>query len=58
MMTFVLNLASAENLKTVWCNARLNAATFYSQFGFEVSGEVWQQDGHEFVVMQKQVLSR
>ncbi|RYE09102.1 MAG: GNAT family N-acetyltransferase, partial [Sphingobacteriaceae bacterium] len=53
MMQFILDLTSAENLKTVWCNARLSAATFYNQFGFEAFGETWQQNGHEFVVMQK-----
>ena len=55
MMQFILGLASAENLKTVWCNARLSAANFYKAFGFEVSGESWQQDGHEFTVMKKQL---
>ncbi|MGI4021863.1 MAG: GNAT family N-acetyltransferase [Janthinobacterium lividum] len=53
MMAFILDLASAENLKCVWCNARLTAAPFYKQFGFEVFGKIWQQDGHTFVVMQK-----
>jgi predicted GNAT family N-acyltransferase len=53
MMQFILELASAENLEMVWCNARLSAANFYKQFSFEVSGESWQQDGHTFVVMQK-----
>lgn len=53
MMAFILDLASAENLKIVWCNARLTAAPFYKQFGFEICGETWQQDGHTFVVMQK-----
>jgi len=55
MMHFVLDLASAENLEKVWCNARLTAADFYKQFGFEVSGESWQQDGHDFVIMKKQL---
>lgn len=55
MMRFILDLASAENLETVWCNARLTAAPFYRQFGLEVSGGNWQQDGHIFVVMRKQV---
>ncbi len=56
MMAFILDLASAENLKMVWCNARLTAAAFYKTFGFEVFGETWQQDGHTFVVMQKRIL--
>lgn len=56
MMQFILELASAENLRMVWCNARLTAAPFYRQFGFEVFGETWQQDGHTFVIMQKQIL--
>ena len=55
MMQFILDLASAENLKAVWCNARLTAAPFYQAFGLEVLGENWQQDGHTFVVMQKQL---
>lgn len=55
MMQFILDFTSAENLKTVWCNARLTASTFYKQFGFETTGEIWQQDGHAFVVMQKQI---
>ncbi|RYE09599.1 MAG: N-acetyltransferase [Sphingobacteriaceae bacterium] len=58
MMLFIIELASAENRKIVWCNARLTAATFYKQFGFEITGETWQQDGHEFVVMQNQILGR
>lgn len=56
MLAFVLDLASAENLGIVWCNARLSAAPFYKQFGFEVFGETWQQDGHTFVVVKKQIL--
>ncbi len=56
MMRFILDLASAENLRMVWCNARLTAAPFYRQFGFEVFGETWQQDGYTFVIMQKQIL--
>jgi predicted GNAT family N-acyltransferase len=55
MMQFILDLASAENLKTVWCNARLSAANFYKTFGFEILGENWQQDGHTFVIMKKQL---
>lgn len=55
IMQFILDFASAENLKKIWCNAWLSAAKFYAQFGFEVSGESWQQDGHEFVVMQRQL---
>ncbi len=58
MMQFLLELASAENLKTIWCNARLSAAMFYKQFDFEVFGEAWQQSGQEFVVMRKQILHR
>ena len=58
MVQFILNLASAENLKTVWCNARLSAAAFYKLFGFESCGETWNQDGHDFVVMQKQISGR
>lgn len=56
MMQFILELTSAENLKMIWCNARLTASPFYQQFGFEVYGETWQQDGHTFVIMQKQIL--
>lgn len=55
MMAFILDPASAENLKMICCNARLSAAPFYKQFGFEVFGETWQQDGHTFVVMKKQI---
>ncbi len=55
MMQFILDLTSAENLKAVWCNARITAAPFYQAFGLEVLGENWQQDGHTFVVMQKQL---
>ncbi len=57
MMQFILDLASAESLKIVWCNARLSAAPFYRAFGFEILGESWQQDGHVFAVMQKLVAS-
>lgn len=55
MMQFILNLASAENLEIVWCNARLSAANFYKQFDFKLIGETWQQDGHKFVVMEKRI---
>jgi len=58
MMAFILDLASAEKLETVWCNARLSAAKFYKQFGFEVFGERWQQDGHQFAIMKKQIFCR
>jgi GNAT superfamily N-acetyltransferase len=53
MINFIIDLASAENLEMVWCNARLTVAPFYHQFGFEVFGEHWQRGTHAYVGMKK-----
>jgi GNAT superfamily N-acetyltransferase len=55
MIAFIIELASAENLQMVWCNARLTALPFYQKFGFEAFGNTWQQNGHAYVLMKKMI---
>ncbi|BAV08153.1 Acetyltransferase (GNAT) domain-containing protein [Filimonas lacunae] len=55
LLSHVMQLAQQQQCTAVWCNARVSAAPFYQRFGMQPVGEQWQQHGHEFVKMEKQL---
>ena len=36
-----VNLLRRKEIKTIWCNARIEAITFYKKVGFKVRGELF-----------------
>lgn len=53
LLNYLLEICDKEGIETIWCNARKNAANFYSKFGFRETDQTFQKDGVDFVIMEK-----
>jgi GNAT superfamily N-acetyltransferase len=53
LLNYLLKISESENYERIWCNARKNASGFYSKFGFKETENSFQKDGHDFVIMEK-----
>ncbi|MEJ0106849.1 MAG: 1-(5-phosphoribosyl)-5-[(5-phosphoribosylamino)methylideneamino]imidazole-4-carboxamide isomerase [Bacteroidota bacterium] len=49
----VFEIAKEKKCRSVWCNARRDAAEFYTKWGMVESGDSWTKYGIEFIVMKK-----
>ncbi len=52
LLKYIIDFAKAEGCKRLWCNARKNASTFYSNFGFRETDITFFKDGYDFVIME------
>lgn len=53
LLNYLLQICIKEEFDTIWCNARKNAANFYSKFGFLETDQTFQKDGIDYVIMEK-----
>ena len=42
-----------NNVKNLWCNARMSAFGFYEKFGFKAISETWMGNEIEYVKMER-----
>ncbi|MBK0380784.1 GNAT family N-acetyltransferase [Mucilaginibacter segetis] len=57
LLNHITRFVEREGGRHLWCNARLTATAFYKKFGFSETGEVFSRNGHDYVIMQKPILS-
>lgn len=53
LLIYLLEICVNEGFQRIWCNARKNAANFYSKFGFLETDHSFQKDGIDFIIMEK-----
>jgi GNAT superfamily N-acetyltransferase len=53
LLSYVTGFVLQENGTRLWCNARLSATGFYAKNGFTETGEVFQKNGFDYIIMQK-----
>ena len=53
LLNRVIEEAIENNVKNLWCNARITALSFYEKFGFEVVSEKWITKDVEYVKMER-----
>ena len=58
LLLYIISFVETEGGNWLWCNARLAAIGFYNKLGFSAVGDVFSQNGIEFIVMQKELLSK
>lgn len=56
LLNYITNFVVQENGTRLWCNARLSATGFYEKFGFTKSGDEFQKNGYDYIIMQKALL--
>lgn len=55
LLHHVMEWASSNNIKSIWCNARLSATSIYEKMGMKKVGDGWQKYGLDFIKMEKQL---
>jgi len=53
LLRHVFNESSRQNVKRIWCNARVDKASFYHRFGMEETGQTFTKGGLDYVIMAK-----
>ncbi|MXV14190.1 GNAT family N-acetyltransferase [Pedobacter sp. HMF7056] len=52
LLQFIIDYSKSAGIKRLWCNARKNAVGFYQKYGFTETNRTFNQDGHEFVIIE------
>lgn len=50
LIRHTIDVARAQNITKLWCNARVNAAAFYSRFGFDFEPETFTKSGVDYQI--------
>ncbi|AMR31929.1 GCN5 family acetyltransferase [Mucilaginibacter sp. PAMC 26640] len=58
LLKYITGFVEQENGKRLWCNARLSAVGFYNKLDFSTAGEVFHKNDIDFIVMQKELISK
>lgn len=53
LLAHLIEEAIQQNVKKLWCNARLSATELYQKYGFQIVSESWVKDGVEYVKMER-----
>jgi predicted GNAT family N-acyltransferase len=53
LLNHVIEESIKNNVKNLWCNARMTAFGFYGKFGFEAVSETWIDNEIEYVKMER-----
>lgn len=55
LLNHIIEESLKNNIKNLWCNARMSALKFYEKFGFEVVSEKWIKNEIEYVKMERTI---
>lgn len=50
LLNCVIELAQAQNISQLWCNARVDAASFYQRFGFSLKSDSFFKSDVEYKI--------
>ena len=53
LMQWLAEYANDVKLDRLWCNARIEATSFYKKFGYVETAETFENNGHQYVVMER-----
>ncbi|WP_411273954.1 GNAT family N-acetyltransferase [Daejeonella sp.] len=53
ILHYILDYSKNEGCDHIWCNSRKSASDFYRKFGFLETGKTSSANGHDYVVMER-----
>ena len=56
LLQHVMDWATNNDKKSIWCNARIVATELYRKLGMQPVGASWKKYGIEFIKMEKQLV--
>ncbi|NEU07439.1 GNAT family N-acetyltransferase [Flavihumibacter sp. R14] len=51
LMRYIMEFSKGENIRNLWCNARVSAGRFYKKLGFTETGHSFAKNGIDYVIM-------
>jgi GNAT superfamily N-acetyltransferase len=57
LINYITTFVERENGIRLWCNARLSATGFYTKNGFTETGEIFNKNGFDYIIMEKSLLT-
>lgn len=55
LLSYIIDFCQAKNARVLRCNARTSASAFYKRYGFRETDITYFKDGHDFVVMEREL---
>ncbi|MES2416910.1 MAG: GNAT family N-acetyltransferase [Bacteroidota bacterium] len=52
LMEYLIDFCQTQNIRLLWCNARINAKDFYTKFGFRETDQTYSIAALHFVKME------
>lgn len=52
LLKFIFELGNQNNLKRIWCNARIDKKSFYEKLGMKDTFQTFSKLGQEFTIME------
>jgi len=52
----IIHIAKNNKLQKIWCNARINKASYYTKFGMTITDKTFFKGGIEYVRMEKKLV--
>jgi len=53
LLQHTIDFATTENIKLLWCNARVDKTNFYKKFGFQETSKTYIKKGVKFIILEK-----
>ncbi len=53
LLNHIIEESIKNNVKNLWCNARMTALGFYQKFDFKAVSETWMENEIEYIKMQR-----
>ena len=53
LLNHIIEESVKNNVKNIWCNARMSAFGFYEKFGFKAISETWMGNEIEYIKMER-----
>jgi GNAT superfamily N-acetyltransferase len=58
LLNYITGFVEQEQGTRLWCNARLSATGFYAKLGFSKTGNEFQKNGFDYIIMEKTLPSK
>ena len=52
LLKYLIDYCKQQNMKNLWCNARVSAVGFYKKIGFQTVGEPYERNQLQYVKME------
>lgn len=53
LLKHIMDIAAKQNLRKIWCNARVDKSGYYSKFSMKQTAQIFEKGGIDYVIMER-----